>query len=154
MECWKIPVNEAVNKRMPAYSNLTNRLFPASELIGNDRFEGFGTDIIHELSQILGFKYEFRVQPVYGNKNPITKEWNGMIRELQDDVSWKKALNSSVFFANISVLKIVLFDKASTFGYHRSDDYRGARKRRGFHNAFHEFGWVCSIGKIPPHKKR
>lgn len=58
----------------------------ASLLIGNDRFEGFGVDIIHELSLILGFKYEFRLENQYGNKNPVTKEWNGMIRQLQDDV--------------------------------------------------------------------
>lgn len=58
----------------------------ATLLIGNDRFEGFGVDIIHELSEILGFKYEFRLEKQYGNKDPITKEWNGMIRQLQDDV--------------------------------------------------------------------
>lgn len=62
-------------------------LLLASELLGNDRFEGFGIDIIHELSLILGFKYEFRVETAYGSKDPITQKWNGMIRQLQDDVS-------------------------------------------------------------------
>lgn len=29
------------------------------KLVGNDRFEGFGIDIIDELSKLLGFKYNF-----------------------------------------------------------------------------------------------
>lgn len=60
----------------------------ATPLSGNERFEGFGIDVIHELSLMLGFNYEFKLQEdgVYGDKNNVTKEWNGMIRELQDDV--------------------------------------------------------------------
>lgn len=59
-----------------------------AELHGNDRYEGFGIDIIHELSLMLGFRYELRLQldGAYGNKNKVTGEWNGMIRELQDGV--------------------------------------------------------------------
>lgn len=57
-------------------------------LVGNDRFEGFGIDVIHELSLMLGFKYQFQLQEdgVYGSLNNVTKEWNGMIRALQDGV--------------------------------------------------------------------
>lgn len=29
------------------------------ELVGNDRYEGFGIDIIEELAKMLGFKYNF-----------------------------------------------------------------------------------------------
>lgn len=68
------------------HQNFTIYSILATQLIGNDRFEGFGVDIIHELSEILGFKYEFRLEKQYGNKDPVTKEWNGMIRQLQDDV--------------------------------------------------------------------
>ncbi|KAG4072066.1 hypothetical protein HA402_015565 [Bradysia odoriphaga] len=59
----------------------------SSQLTGNDRFEGFGIDLIHELSLMLGFKYEFKLQEdgKYGNMDNVTKEWNGMIRELQDE---------------------------------------------------------------------
>lgn len=59
-----------------------------AQLTGNDRFEGFGIDLIHELSLLLGFNYEFKLQEdgVYGNKHNVTKEWNGMIRELLDEV--------------------------------------------------------------------
>lgn len=56
------------------------------ELTGNSRFEGFGIDIIHELSLMLGFNYEFRLHTdgKYGSINNVTKEWDGMIREIRD----------------------------------------------------------------------
>ncbi|XP_046600915.1 glutamate receptor ionotropic, kainate 2-like [Neodiprion lecontei] len=59
----------------------------AREEIGNERFEGFGIDIIHELAKILGFKYIFEVQTdnVYGSKNSQTGEWNGMIKKIMED---------------------------------------------------------------------
>ena len=58
------------------------------QLTGNDRYEGFGIDIINELSLMLGFKYEFRLQEDkdYGSISKVTKEWTGMIRALQDGV--------------------------------------------------------------------
>lgn len=61
----------------------------ATQLTGNDRFEGLGIDIINELSLMLGFKYEFRLQEDknYGGIDKKTGEWTGMIRKLQDDVS-------------------------------------------------------------------
>lgn len=61
----------------------------SAELIGNERYEGFGIDIIQELSQMLGFKYEFRLQAdgAYGGIDKKTGEWNGMIREIQENVS-------------------------------------------------------------------
>lgn len=59
----------------------------AQQLTGNERFEGFGIDLIHELSLMLGFNYTFRLQEdgVYGSMNNETKEWNGMIRELHEE---------------------------------------------------------------------
>lgn len=60
----------------------------AQQLTGNERFEGFGIDLIHELSLMLGFNYTFRLQEdgVYGSINNVTKEWTGMVRELLDEV--------------------------------------------------------------------
>lgn len=60
----------------------------SQELSGNERFEGFGIDLIHELSLMLGFSYVFRLQEngVYGSYNNVTKEWNGMIKELHERV--------------------------------------------------------------------
>uniref|UniRef100_A0A336MCA3 CSON013411 protein n=1 Tax=Culicoides sonorensis TaxID=179676 RepID=A0A336MCA3_CULSO len=54
----------------------------AEKLSGNDRFEGFGIELIHELSLMLGFNYTFVLQEdgVYGSlKNG---QWNGMLREI------------------------------------------------------------------------
>lgn len=88
MECWKKQVSSSwlFWKILKWNFTLINFFILATQLLGNDRYEGFGVDIIHELSEILGFKYEFRVEKQYGNKDPITKKWNGMIRQLQDDV--------------------------------------------------------------------
>lgn len=56
-------------------------------LRGNDRFEGFGIELIDKLSQRLGFNYTFKLQEdgAYGSPNKETGEWDGMIRELMDD---------------------------------------------------------------------
>lgn len=60
----------------------------ANKLNGNDRYEGFGIDLIHELSLLLGFNYTFTLQEdkEYGSYNNETNQWNGMIRELHDFV--------------------------------------------------------------------
>lgn len=60
----------------------------SQKLTGNDRFEGYGIDLIHELSLLLGFNYTFEVQDdgQYGTKNLSNGEWNGMIRKLLDYV--------------------------------------------------------------------
>lgn len=59
------------------------------KLVGNDRFEGFGIDLIKELGSMLGFNYTFKLHPnsVYGGFDKKTKQWTGMIRELMERVS-------------------------------------------------------------------
>lgn len=59
----------------------------AAQLSGNDRFEGFGIDLIHELSLMLGFNYTFLIQEdgVYGSI--VNGQWNGMVKELLEHVS-------------------------------------------------------------------
>lgn len=58
-------------------------------LVGNDRFEGFCIDLLKELSNILGFTYEIRLVPdgKYGSQDD-KGQWNGMIRELIEHVSF------------------------------------------------------------------
>ncbi|XP_047735944.1 glutamate receptor ionotropic, kainate 2-like isoform X1 [Hyalella azteca] len=58
----------------------------SEQLTGNDRFEGFCVDLIHEISLDLGFNYTFKLvaDGSYGTKDPVTGEWDGMIRELLD----------------------------------------------------------------------
>lgn len=49
-----------------------------SGLVGNERFEGFGIDIIDELSQLYGFKYVFEEQTNkdYGKLDNNTGLWS------------------------------------------------------------------------------
>lgn len=74
----------------------------STQLVGNDRFEGFGIDIIHELSLMLGFKYEFRLQEDknYGGIDKATGKWTGMIGALQEDVSKKIRFNYITNYRN------------------------------------------------------
>ena len=55
-------------------------------LKGDDRYEGFGVELIYELSLMLGFNYTFRVQEDgdNGGLNTTTMQWSGMVRELLD----------------------------------------------------------------------
>lgn len=43
----------------------------SDKLSGNDQFEGYAIDLIHEISRILGFSYTFRLVPDgrYGSYN-------------------------------------------------------------------------------------
>lgn len=61
----------------------------ASKLVGNDRFEGMGIDVIHELSILHGFNYTFRLQVdgSSGNPDKFTGKWTGMIGEVLSGVS-------------------------------------------------------------------
>ncbi|XP_042867492.1 glutamate receptor ionotropic, kainate 2-like [Penaeus japonicus] len=55
-------------------------------LAGNDQFEGFCIDLIHEISLIRGFNYTFKLVPdgSYGSRDQVTGEWNGIVRQLMD----------------------------------------------------------------------
>ena len=86
----------------------------ADRLTGNDRFEGFCVSLLDEIADMLGFNYTLIpiVNNTYGSKNPVTNEWNGMIRELIEQVSWvaSSAANTqsagldSVLLLNICIL--------------------------------------------------
>lgn len=55
---------------------------------GNSRFYGFCVDILDAISKEVGFEYLLDLVPdkKYGAKNPITGEWNGIVRELMQHV--------------------------------------------------------------------
>ncbi|KAF4528160.1 hypothetical protein B566_EDAN016924 [Ephemera danica] len=57
----------------------------SEKLTGNERYEGFGIELIQDISNMLGFNYTFHVQADgnYGSKNK-DGEWNGMIKELRE----------------------------------------------------------------------
>lgn len=56
-------------------------------LNGNERYEGFGVDIIEEISKILEFNYTLQVVGDYGSLNNRTKKWSGMLGKIIADVS-------------------------------------------------------------------
>ncbi|XP_033212072.1 glutamate receptor ionotropic, kainate 2 isoform X2 [Belonocnema kinseyi] len=56
----------------------------SEQLVGNSQFEGYSVDLIHDISRILGFNYTIHLvqDNRYGSLNKVTKEWDGMIKEL------------------------------------------------------------------------
>lgn len=54
------------------------------KLSGNEQFEGYAIDLIHEISRVLGFNYTLRLAPDgrYGSYNKESGDWDGMVREL------------------------------------------------------------------------
>ncbi|CAH0558938.1 unnamed protein product [Brassicogethes aeneus] len=53
-------------------------------LVGNDRFEGYGIELIHQLSLMEGFNYTFiiREDKKNGKQDELTGKWSGMIGDL------------------------------------------------------------------------
>ncbi|CAG9865359.1 unnamed protein product [Phyllotreta striolata] len=56
------------------------------KLAGNERYEGFGIDVIDELSRLLGFNYTLIEQEdgSYGVMNKTTGKWDGMMGAIID----------------------------------------------------------------------
>nr|WJJ63364.1 glutamate receptor ionotropic 6 [Pachyrhinus yasumatsui] len=59
----------------------------SDNLIGNERYEGFSIDLIHELSLLEGFNYTFIVQADGKNGNKVNGHWTGMIGAVIDGVA-------------------------------------------------------------------
>ncbi|PSN42076.1 hypothetical protein C0J52_16395 [Blattella germanica] len=57
--------------------------YTGEDLHGSDRFEGYVIDMLEELSQVLGFTYELKINYEYGSLDPQTNKWTGMLHELQ-----------------------------------------------------------------------
>lgn len=72
----------------PPYLMKRKLRYEGEILAGNDRYEGFSMDLIQEIADILGFKFEFRLAEDgnYGSYDPITKTWDGLIRDVLDHV--------------------------------------------------------------------
>lgn len=60
----------------------------SEQMTGNNRYEGFCVDLIHAISEILGFNYtiDIAVDGKHGNFDKKKKRWNGMIGTLLDQV--------------------------------------------------------------------
>lgn len=61
----------------------------SKKLDGNDRYEGFGIDIIYELAKMNEFNYTFELQldGVYGSLDKKTGKWTGMMEKIMDGVN-------------------------------------------------------------------
>ena len=57
----------------------------------NEQFEGFCIDLLQAIANMLGFQYELYLVPdgKYGAENTTTGEWNGLVREIIDKVSYR-----------------------------------------------------------------
>ncbi|KAJ8684082.1 hypothetical protein QAD02_019874 [Eretmocerus hayati] len=55
-------------------------------LIGEKKYIGYCIDLIEQIEQHLGIKCQFELVPdgKYGSRNPVTKQWDGLIRRLLD----------------------------------------------------------------------
>lgn len=81
------------------------------ELFGNDRFEGFGIDIIMELAALYGFKYEFIVQEDKHVGSVIDADknlWDGMIGKVMSGVSMRKIDVNAVGFSGIGTISFFI----------------------------------------------
>lgn len=56
-------------------------------LTDNDIYEGYCIDLIKEISQVLGFKYNIKLVDDHKYGSFSKGEWNGMVRELMDGKS-------------------------------------------------------------------
>ncbi len=73
------------------------KLNPTNErLTGNDRYEGFVVDLATEIASIVGFNFSIEVTDGYGSIDKETGEWNGMIRELLEEV---RAIKTRLHYA-------------------------------------------------------
>ncbi|XP_076034612.1 glutamate receptor ionotropic, kainate 2-like isoform X3 [Oratosquilla oratoria] len=58
----------------------------SERMTGNDRYEGFCVDLIHEIALVLGFNYTLKLASdgKHGKYHENTDKWDGMIGELLD----------------------------------------------------------------------
>lgn len=61
----------------------------SKKLEGNDRYEGFGIEIIEELAKMNEFNYTFDIQTdgVYGSYDAKIGKWTGMMEKIMDGVN-------------------------------------------------------------------
>ncbi|XP_050533361.1 glutamate receptor ionotropic, kainate 2-like [Daktulosphaira vitifoliae] len=70
----------------------------SSKLEGNDQYEGFGIDLIKELSEMSGFNYTFKIQEDSNSGKKENGKWNGMIGQVIDG-------NADLAIADITITR-------------------------------------------------
>ncbi|XP_022252835.1 glutamate receptor ionotropic, NMDA 1-like, partial [Limulus polyphemus] len=53
----------------------------------SQQYVGYCMDLLTKLQKIFNFRYTVYEVTQYGRKHPVTKRWNGLVKELVDDVS-------------------------------------------------------------------
>lgn len=102
-----------MNVTLLVTTNLNNpfvMMRPGKNFTGNSRFYGFCVDLLHEISLLSGFDYIIELSPegVYGAQNPVTGEWNGVVRQL---MSGKADLAIGSFTINYARENVIDFTK-------------------------------------------
>lgn len=91
----------------------------SQKLVGNDQFEGYAIDLIYEISKLLGFNYTLKLVPDgrYGSYNEDTKEWDGMMGELLQQVNLRNTSDlkyiyqfTTIIYDIYSCLSFYLFE--------------------------------------------
>jgi len=82
----------------------------SNTLKGNDRYEGFGIDLIKELSEMSGFNYTFIIQEDSnsGYKDDKTKKWSGMIGEVINGVSVHNIVKNKMY-KKTTRIKLIIY---------------------------------------------
>lgn len=114
----------------------------SKKLEGNDRYEGFGIEIIDELSKMNEFNYTFEIQEdgVYGSYNSQTGKWTGMMEKIMDGVTiaclyldeFTDIISDCLVYLDVSLVNLVLFS-ASRFWHHGFDYNISETESRRFH---------------------
>ena len=71
----------------------------------SDQYEGFVVDLAREIATIVGFNYTIVPTKKHGSVDK-SGQWNGMIKELLEEVSF------SLFFCSTWPIRRVLFQRA------------------------------------------
>lgn len=58
-----------------------------------DEWKGYCIDLIEKLSIEMNFKYELVIKDQFGELDPVTNQWNGLIGGLVDGVSERAFIN-------------------------------------------------------------
>lgn len=76
---------------------------------GNTRFYGFCVDLLEAIADILGFAYDLELAPerIYGARDPVTGEWNGIVRELMRHV--RNIINIIIFSCPLVIISPPFF---------------------------------------------
>lgn len=75
--------------------NTSDKSFSDHHVDENAMFEGFCIDVLQLIAKMVGFQYSIKLVPdgKYGVYDLETGEWNGIVRELMDKVSFLSMRN-------------------------------------------------------------